>query len=97
MIYSVSDSDPTSNPGCWMRFPSGCPTWDEREEELKKRMHFQPYDPSRWYREAEYAAHNSEILCRSRRKSINAECGVSDVIFRFVPGSVGFNERDSGM
>lgn len=97
MINSVLDSDPTSNPGCWMRFPSGCPTWDDREEELKKRMYFQPRDPSRWYREAEYAAHNSEIFCRSRRKSINAECGVSDVKIKFVNGSVGFNERDSGM
>ena len=97
MINSVLDSDPTSNPGCWMRFPSGCPTWDDREEELKKRMYFQPRDPSRWYREVEYAAHNSEIFCRSRRKSINAECGVSDVKIKFVNGSVGFNERDSGM
>ena len=97
MIYSVSDSDPTSNPGCWMRFPSGCPTWDDREEELKKRMYFQPYDPSRWYREYEYAATHSEIVCSARVKTINANCGVSDVRSEFVPGSVGFNERDSGM
>lgn len=66
---AAASAEPTS-PGCYMRFPSGCP----------KRSAFQNHI---WQRdtwgEEHQAADSNEDVCMGRKSSFDSWCGVTDV------------------
>jgi len=72
--------DPNS-PGCWIRYPSGCPNQKHRE----KYDNFQ--DPTIWNYENFNGASESQDKCIARRSPINNWCGVSDVIIKYQSAS----------
>jgi len=70
-------SEPTA-PGCWMRYPSGCPK-KENEDSYKKLQ-----NPRNWNRDTYNGASDSRDKCYAREEPVNKWCGVSDVIIHYV-------------
>jgi len=69
-----------NSPGCWIRFPSGCP--NQKHEEKYDNLQ----DPTIWRNETFNGASESIDKCIARKSQINTWCGVSDVIFEYQSG-----------
>ena len=65
-------------PGCWMRYPSGCPN-TENDDRYKKLQ-----NPKNWNRDTYNGASDSRDKCYAREEPVNKWCGVSDVIIHYV-------------
>jgi len=89
MKYICETAQPTAllnpnSPGCWIRFPSGCP--NQKHEEKYDNLQ----DPTIWKNETFNGASESIDKCIARKSQINTWCGVSDVIIKYQSG------RDTG-
>ena len=71
-------SQPKTDKGCWIRYPSGCPKQKNRGE----YNHLQ--NPRTWHRDNYNGASNSRDKCYGREQPINKWCGVSDIIIHYV-------------
>jgi len=85
MKYICETAQPTAllnpnSPGCWIRFPSGCPN----QKHEKKYDNLQ--DPTIWKNETFNGASESIDKCIARKSQINTWCGVSDVIIKYQSG-----------
>ena len=76
-FHSQPKTAPNS-PGCWMRFPSGCP----KQENVDKYKNLQ--NPRHRDRTTYNGASNSRDKCYAREKPVNEWCGVSNVVVHYV-------------
>ena len=77
-----------NSPGCWIKYPSGCPNQKHRE----KYDNLQ--DPTIWNLENFNGASESQDKCIARKSPINNWCGVSDVIIQYLSGIKIYNETN---
>ena len=68
---------PTTKPGCWLQFPSGCP-------KQTKYKHFQ--NTTAWLYENWQGSSYNQTTCYDRQGDINGWCGVIDVVTVYVQG-----------
>merc|ERR1719422_2056512 len=71
--------DPLPNaPGCYIRYPSGCP----------KQKHRPKYNllqiKSSWKRDNFRGASDDSQKCSARKQQVNNWCGVDDIIVEYV-------------
>jgi len=82
-IASVQTPD---SPGCWIRYPSGCPKQKNREK----------YDslqnPTIWNHETFMGASESQDKCNARKYPINKWCGVSNIEITYLPATAATTE-----
>ena len=78
-----------NTPGCWIRYPSGCPNQKHREQ----YEHLQ--NPKNWNRDNFNGASESLDKCIARKNAINDWCGVFDVVMIYVSGIKIYNERNT--
>ena len=74
-MFKPTDVPPRPNsPGCWIRYPSGCPKQKHRPKYEKLQ------NPNIWNKEEHNGASESVSKCHAREKPINQWCGVSDIV-----------------
>ena len=78
-----------NTPGCWIRYPSGCPNQKHQEQ----YEHLQ--NPKTWNRDNFNGASESLDKCIARKNQINDWCGVFDVVMIYVSGIKIYNERNT--
>jgi len=72
-------ADPLPNvPGCWIRYPSGCPNQKSRAKYnvLQNKL--------TWNNDNYNGASDNSEKCQDRQQQINDWCGVDDIIVQYV-------------
>ena len=81
-LYLIDKADPPDTPGCWIRYPSGCPNQKHRPKYNSLQ------NPDNWNHETFKGASESSAKCLAREIPINNWCGISNIIIRFVEGII---------
>ena len=79
-LYLIDKADPPDTPGCWIRYPSGCPNQKHRP----KYNYLQ--NQNNWNHETFKGASESSAKCQARGIPIKNWCGITNIIIRFVEG-----------
>ena len=81
LLYNINIS--VDVPGCWVRFPSGCP---KQESHQSRTLWYYDNFPNN-----AHGSSSSATKCFAREGPLNDWCGVSDVIVQYVEGMIIIN------